>query len=275
MRGLWLRILSGLASPGVALLLRRSTWVLKHALPLPATPTGMSQRPPWEKKIFQCYEVVEHDDEHVLPPVLLILLCDVEGFGRAFDVIEVPSDVAHSEFLLPKKAVYASEFNQRLYNISPEKMAAKGSRQLTFQYRTSRKLHSLIVIVNMSFDIPWKLEKWHLQVSLRKQGFIMDESCILLPRETISGPSVDLEAKLFRFYVVINNRIVVPMLGRLQQLSTVSSKRLLVPGLDPLRTDDEEMRISGLKRENIIECDASLEGMSDSERMRLIDSKLS
>uniref|UniRef100_A0A5S6QAS1 Rootletin-like coiled-coil domain-containing protein n=1 Tax=Trichuris muris TaxID=70415 RepID=A0A5S6QAS1_TRIMR len=76
------------------------------------------------------------------------------------------------------------------------------------------------------------MEKWHLQVSLRKQGFIMEESCILLPRETISGPSVDLEAKLFQFYVVINNRIVVPMLGRLQQLSTVSSKRLLVPKTD-------------------------------------------
>ncbi|CDW57430.1 39S ribosomal protein L9 [Trichuris trichiura] len=210
------RLLPAVVSSRVYLLLRRSTWVLKHAFPLPVTPPGRSQRPPWEKKIFQCYEIVESDEDYVLPPVALILLCDVEGYGRAFDVIEVDSKIAHNEFLLPKKAVYASEFNQRLYNISPEKMKSKGSRLLTFEHKTSKQLHSLIVIVNMSFDTPWVLEKWHVQISLRRQGFIMDENCILLPRETISGPNIDLEAKLFRFYVVVSGlniyTLVLPLM---------------------------------------------------------------
>ncbi|KFD54947.1 hypothetical protein M514_04129 [Trichuris suis] len=274
MVALWPRVLPCLASPNVCLLLRRSTWVLKHAFPLPVTPPGRSQRPPWERKIFQCYEILERDEDHVLPPVALILLRDVEGYGRAFDVIEVDSEIAHNEFLLPKKAVYASEFNQRLYNIPPEKMVSKSSRLLTFEHRTSQQLHSLIVIVNMSFDTPWILEKWHIQISLRRQGFIMDESCILLPGDTISGPNIDLEAKLFRFYVVINNHTVVPMLGRLQQISTRSSRRLLVPGLDPLRTNDEEMKICGVKHESIIQCETSLQGMSDSERLDIIANKL-
>ncbi|XP_003373808.1 ribosomal protein L9, N- domain protein [Trichinella spiralis] len=176
---------------------------VRHAHYFPATVAGREQRSPDEKEQFQHYEVIQEDGDGSRPDVAVILTQDVEGYGKAGEVITVSSEILHNELLPLKLAVYPTKFNRRLYNITDEQMSKRGQKKLSFELRTSKELHSMVVIVNMSLDNEWTLEKWHLRVSMRLQGFMVPDDCIVLPLHRIVGPNLDLEAKLFRFYVVV------------------------------------------------------------------------
>ncbi|KRX42002.1 39S ribosomal protein L9, mitochondrial [Trichinella murrelli] len=265
----------------------RRTWVLQHAHYFPATVAGREQRSPDEKEQFQHYEVIQEDGDGCRPDVAVILTQDVEGYGKAGEVITVSSEILHNELLPLKLAVYPTKFNRRLYNITDEvkigmhnfctifltQMSKRGQKKLSFELRTSKELHSMVVIVNMSLDNEWTLEKWHLRVSMRLQGFMVPDDCIVLPLHPIVGPNLDLEAKLFRFYVVVNKHIVVPMLGRIQQVSNKMAKKLIMPGLDPHVAGEEELKVCEIVPEQIYNSENEL-SLTDEEIFKFMQRRI-
>ncbi|KAL1229879.1 39S ribosomal protein L9, mitochondrial [Trichinella pseudospiralis] len=242
----------------------RRTWIFQHAHYFPVTVAGREQRSPDEKELFQHYEVVQEDGVCSRPDVAVILTQDVEGYGKAGEVITVASEILHNELLPLKLVVYPTKFNRRLYNITDEQMSMRSQKKLSFELRTSKELHSTVVIVNMSLDNEWTMEKWHLRVSMRLQGFMVPDDCIILPLNPIVGPNLDLEAKLFRFYVVVNKHIVVPMIGRIQQVSNKMAKKLIMPGLDPHVASEEELKVCEIVPEQIYNSEVELT-LSDEE----------
>ncbi|KRX20564.1 39S ribosomal protein L9, mitochondrial [Trichinella nelsoni] len=251
----------------------RRTWVLQHAHYFPATVAGREQRSPDEKEQFQHYEVIQEDGDGSRPDVAVILTQDVEGYGKAGEVITVSSEILHNELLPLKLAVYPTKFNRRLYNITDEQMSKRGQKKLSFELRTSKELHSMVVIVNMSLDNEWTLEKWHLRVSMRLQGFMVPDDCIVLPLHRIVGPNLDLEAKLFRFYVVVNKHIVVPMIGRIQQVSNKMAKKLIMPGLDPHVASEEELKVCEIVPEQIYNSEIEL-SLTDEEIFKFMQRRI-
>ncbi|KRZ22666.1 39S ribosomal protein L9, mitochondrial [Trichinella pseudospiralis] len=237
---------------------------VRHAHYFPVTVAGREQRSPDEKELFQHYEVVQEDGVCSRPDVAVILTQDVEGYGKAGEVITVASEILHNELLPLKLVVYPTKFNRRLYNITDEQMSMRSQKKLSFELRTSKELHSTVVIVNMSLDNEWTMEKWHLRVSMRLQGFMVPDDCIILPLNPIVGPNLDLEAKLFRFYVVVNKHIVVPMIGRIQQVSNKMAKKLIMPGLDPHVASEEELKVCEIVPEQIYNSEVELT-LSDEE----------
>ncbi|KRX42001.1 39S ribosomal protein L9, mitochondrial [Trichinella murrelli] len=246
---------------------------VRHAHYFPATVAGREQRSPDEKEQFQHYEVIQEDGDGCRPDVAVILTQDVEGYGKAGEVITVSSEILHNELLPLKLAVYPTKFNRRLYNITDEQMSKRGQKKLSFELRTSKELHSMVVIVNMSLDNEWTLEKWHLRVSMRLQGFMVPDDCIVLPLHPIVGPNLDLEAKLFRFYVVVNKHIVVPMLGRIQQVSNKMAKKLIMPGLDPHVAGEEELKVCEIVPEQIYNSENEL-SLTDEEIFKFMQRRI-
>jgi len=56
--------------------------------------------------------------------------------------------------------------------------------------------------------------------------------------QIISGPNLESEARLLRFYIVINNQMVVPVVGRLLHVSAEETKATLYP--DPFKSASED-----------------------------------
>ena len=54
---------------------------------------------------------------------------------------------------------------------------------------------------------------------------VLDDGVFLSP-EPISGPNFQYEARLIRFYIVVNKQYVVPMLGRISHISADESKQV-------------------------------------------------
>ncbi|KRZ71615.1 39S ribosomal protein L9, mitochondrial [Trichinella papuae] len=259
----------------------RRTWIFQHAHYLPVTVAGREQRSPDEKELFQHYEVVQEDGNGSRPDVAVILTQDVEGYGKAGEVITVASEILHNELLPLKLVVYPTKFNRHLYNITDEvgilwsfaQMNMRSQKKLSFELRTSKELHSTLIIVNMSLDNEWTMEKWHLRVSMRLQGFMVPDDCIILPLHPIVGPNLDLEAKLFRFYVVVNKHIVVPMVGRIQQVSNKMAKKLIMPGLDPHVANEEELKVCEIVPEEIYNSEVEL-SLTDEEIFEFMQSRI-
>uniref|UniRef100_A0A914VKB7 Uncharacterized protein n=1 Tax=Plectus sambesii TaxID=2011161 RepID=A0A914VKB7_9BILA len=57
-------------------------------------------------------------------------------------------------------------------------------------------------------------------------GVEAPEDAIYLPPDAISGPNLAIEAKLIRFYVVLSDQYVVPMIGRITHVSADSSSEV-------------------------------------------------
>lgn len=57
------------------------------------------------------------------------------------------------------------------------------------------------------------------EINLLLQGIRITDNMIFLDGDPISGPNLELEGAFLRFYVVINNQYVVPMIGRISHVS--------------------------------------------------------
>uniref|UniRef100_A0A914Y0C0 Ribosomal protein L9 domain-containing protein n=1 Tax=Panagrolaimus superbus TaxID=310955 RepID=A0A914Y0C0_9BILA len=171
--------------------------------------------------------------------------------GHQFDIVEVDRELARNDLLLTKKAAYCSPFDLKYYGDMKERMKEELAKRIRIPYeylKTGRELQRLVVPLHVSMDNSWTLNRSIITASLRQMGVDVLDNGVFLPKETISGPNFDYEAKLTRFYVVINKQYIVPMIGRISHISADESKQTLYPDAAK-QPSEEQLRKFGIKPE--------------------------
>ena len=119
---------------------------------------------------WMLYEVSEKNQTH--HNIKLILLRNVDDFGKKGQVINVEFRLAYVHLLLPKFAVYHSEENCEKYKdiLIPEGEEVFSSPSVQEFYNTFSKR---VFDVCMNIKNPWTIEPWHIKATLRfiKQKF--------------------------------------------------------------------------------------------------------
>ncbi|CAG9529756.1 unnamed protein product [Cercopithifilaria johnstoni] len=228
----------------------RFTWILRRVLAPEPTQPGCMQRDPSEHPDLMKLEVVEVEDLKPAGPLKVILLKDVEGVGNQFDVVEVNRRLARTDLLLTQKAAYASPFNLQYYGEMKEKMKDELTKRIRIPYDyvlLGRELIKKVISLRVSMENPWLLDKLIVKASLRQEGVEVLDDMIFLENKNLRGPNIELEAHLLRFYLVICNQYIIPMIGRIYHTSSDESKQVLYPEIIRMPTMDD------LKKYNIVE----------------------
>uniref|UniRef100_A0A8R1IR96 RIBOSOMAL_L9 domain-containing protein n=1 Tax=Caenorhabditis japonica TaxID=281687 RepID=A0A8R1IR96_CAEJA len=172
------------------------------------------------------------------------------GIGHQFDVVSVDRTLARKDLLLSRKAVYASPFDLKYYADMKTRMAEELASRIRIPYElkvVGRDLQKLVVPIKVNMENKWKIDTKLVKSSLRQMGVFVKENTIHLGPKEISGPNFDIEAKIFRFYVVVNQQYIVPMLGRITHISVDESKQILSPSMTTPR--DEELKRYSIRKE--------------------------
>ncbi|UMM14033.1 hypothetical protein L5515_002020 [Caenorhabditis briggsae] len=228
----------------------RNTWVLRRVFQPEATPPGGIQKNPNDFHDYQKYEVVEVETQKSAGPIKVILLQDVEGIGHQFDTVSVDRTLARKDLLLSKKAVYASPFDLKYYADMKTRMADELASRVRIPYElkvVGRDLQKMVVPIKVNMENEWTIDTKVVKSSLRQMGVFVAENTIFLAAKPICGPNFDIEAKLFRFYLVVNQQYIVPMLGRVTHISVDESKQMITPTLTTPR--DEELARYSIRKE--------------------------
>ncbi|CAI5438737.1 unnamed protein product [Caenorhabditis angaria] len=228
----------------------RNTWVLKRVFTPESTPPGGIQKNPNDFHDYQKYETVEVETLKAAGPIRVILLEDVEGIGHQFDVVNIDRTTARKDLLLSKKAVYASPYDLKYYSAMKERMADELAARVRIPYEfktVGRDLQKLVVPIKVNMENKWEINRKLMKSSLRQMGVFVAENTIHLAEKQITGPNFELEAKLIRFYLVINQQYIVPMLGRISHISVDDSKQTLSSSLTTPK--DEELLRFNIRKE--------------------------
>ena len=118
-----------------------------------------------KKNKFHCFvQVVEKHQLH--HSIKLILLRNVDDYGKKGQVIEVEFSLAYKDLLLPKFAVYHSEENCEKYKdiLIPEGEEVFSSPSAQVFYNTFSKR---VFDVCMNITNSWTVQPWHIKATLR------------------------------------------------------------------------------------------------------------
>ncbi|KAM3721762.1 39S ribosomal protein L9 [Dirofilaria immitis] len=110
-----------------------------------------------------------------------------------------------------------------------------------------RELAKKVISLRVSMENPWLLDKLIVKTSLRQEGVEVTDDMIFLENRNLRGPNIELEAYLLRFYVVVCNQYVIPMIGRICHTSSDENKQVLYPETTRMPTKED------LKKHNIVE----------------------
>ncbi|XP_001603568.1 39S ribosomal protein L9, mitochondrial [Nasonia vitripennis] len=200
----------------------RNTVILKRVYNPPLNKKGCIPRRLKNRSFI--YELVENTNVKPKPPLDIILTQYVEGYGEKGEKITIKPQKAYNEFLLPGLAVYASPENIEKYLTS--KVTNKKTYSSLFVPMTIRFLSRICLVVNMSIENPWVLEKWHIRTNFRRSGFIVSDEAITMPEKEISGPNLDFENKEFYVTITINKTEKVNVRCKLHHDTFDISKQL-------------------------------------------------
>lgn len=190
------------------------------------------------------YDLVEDTNIQKKEPIKMILTQYVKGLGNAGSLVSMRPCKAYYELLLPRLADYATPENIKKYtklaeDIGDQTPFSSATVENTIKYLSEKRL-----IVEMSKEKPWTLEKWHIKANFRKAGIYAPEDTITIPERTISGPNPDLEGKEFYVTLTINNREQVKVRCCLHYWSPLAQMEdmevLSTPG-EPIFPEDKEV----------------------------------
>lgn len=54
----------------------------------------------------------------------------------------------------------------------------------------------------------------------------MKDDMIFLEEKNLRGPNIELEARLLRFYIVVCNQYIIPMIGKISHISSDETKKV-------------------------------------------------
>lgn len=161
------------------------------------------------------YEVVDEDDDAVIPPVKVILMKSMEDYGKKGQVVTLPAEQVHKELLFPKLAVYASPENLTKYAsiVIPEHSAQYSSEMTQTQLPLVSKIVVPIVMSSDHSNEQWTVEPWHIRISLRIHAgvYLDNDECIKMPDKSIAGPNSRHHGKEFLVRVTINDLEDIPI----------------------------------------------------------------
>jgi len=152
---------------------------------------------------WMLYEVEEKFQPH--HKVKLILLRNVDDYGKKGQIVDVYFHLAYKHLLLPKFAVYHSKENVETYKdiIIPEGVNVYSSETaMAFINYYSKRVFDIC----MNMDVSWAIQPWHIKASLRKHKIWVKTEDILIPGGKIEGPDMTLENKEFISILTINNQ---------------------------------------------------------------------
>ncbi|XP_066597947.1 large ribosomal subunit protein bL9m [Prorops nasuta] len=204
----------------------RNTFILKRKCQ-PGLVKKNKTMPKLKSRHF-VYELVEDTNIRKKEPIKLILLAHVDGLGTPGDIISVPPNKAYETLILPKLAAYASPANIEKYNHLKNANSDESVIPFTIK-RTLNLLSSLVLIVPMSLDTPWVIEKWHLRTSLRLAGFCVPEEAITMPEKEITGPDLNKQNKEFFITITIEKKYDVKVRCRLLHCTPEEARRPVLP----------------------------------------------
>ncbi|XP_014228939.1 39S ribosomal protein L9, mitochondrial [Trichogramma pretiosum] len=212
------------ATPNLLPQQTRTTIILKRVYPIRLHKKGSGGRR-LEKKDF-IYKRVDGDKKKQAP-LSIILTQYVEGVGEKGDKVNMKRQKAYTHFLLPGLAVYASPENMKKYYIEQDDEKTNSS---LYAPNAVKVLSRCCLIVNLSVDNPWTIEKWHIRANFRKMNVFVTDDAITLPEKPISGPNLDYEGKEFYITLTINKTETVKVRCKIHHDTFIYSKELpLVP----------------------------------------------
>lgn len=173
------------------------------------------------------YDLVEDTDVKKKKPIDVILTCYVEGIGDRGDRVTMPPLRAYNRLLLPGLGVYATPENIVKYD-SENEDRAKTKYSSPYVPRTVDILKNYLLNITMSYENPWKLEKYHVRSALRKAGIFLTDDCLTLPERDIIGPNVEYENKEFYITITINKREQVKVRCRIHHWSNSVTAKIPV-----------------------------------------------
>lgn len=187
----------------------QNTFILKRRYPPSLHKKNDKQR--FLKPKHFIYDLVEDTNVRRKEFLDLILTQYVAGLGNVGTRVSMHPNKAYPVLLLPKLADYASPENIEKYT----KLAVDQQDKTPFSSasveKTIKYLSKRLIKIEMSKNVPWTLEKWHIRANLRRFGIYVPEEAITMPERSISGPNLDIERKQFYITLTINNREQVKM----------------------------------------------------------------
>jgi len=149
------------------------------------------------------YDVVGETDAEPAE-IKVLLLKSSEEFGRRGQIRSINARIARQELLLPGLGVYASPYNLEKFKkiVLPEDSVQFSSETVS---KCVAEMSKYVVPIVMNGNNRWTLEPWHVKFALLNYGIFLEEHCIKIPDEKISGPNQDLEGKEFLLTLQIND----------------------------------------------------------------------
>jgi len=174
---------------------RRGHYVVQRRWWLPYIPNidDMSKYPYDEHAPgdFHVYDTVRATHEEPRPDINVILTKYVEGYGDLGDSIMVPSGDARNYLIPAQLAVYDTPENrQRMLAVRTDLKLLDRVQRTPFAALTARELEDRLTLpIVMNPSVPWKVEKFHVMVALRKVGVVVEsEDCLQIPDYDIVEP---------------------------------------------------------------------------------------
>ncbi|GFY54839.1 39S ribosomal protein L9, mitochondrial [Trichonephila inaurata madagascariensis] len=192
----------------------RTTFIVKRRLEPPVTKFNARRQRILKAKHF-IYDTVEDTDLTDPPDLHVVLTTFVEGIGDVGDVISLDPYYARDNLLLPHKAAYATPENIEKYSNMRKTRIVKARFSSIHAGMTVKTLSKSVIPVFMNPKVPWTLNKMHIQVAFRTEGYDVPEDAFEMPTTPIKGPDPIKEAADFAVYVTINNTERVPVRCRL------------------------------------------------------------
>jgi len=193
-----------LSSENVLCQQSRTVMVLKRRWPVfPHKKNGPPKR---LKAKDYVYDLVENTEiRPKTESVEMILTTTVEGVGHAGQLVNMKPGLAYNKLLLPGLAVYNTPQNYTKY--ARDESSAVDEKCLSAPVqRCVDVLERMTCVVHMNKHNPWVIEPWHIRAALRRATMhVLDEKCIKLPDQKITGPDMNKENKDFFVTVTINN----------------------------------------------------------------------
>lgn len=212
----------------------RTTFVLRRRFP-PRLHKKHESRAILKSRQF-IYELVDHKNSKKSPQIKVILKETVKDFGPAGAIISVPPISGYEKLLLPQLAIYATPENIKKY--ATQDLSVPGATKVTPLQRTERFLSSLYLVIPMSLDHKWTIEKKHIRLAFRMAGVSLQENVLQLPEESIEGPNKDLQNKQFYVTVRISETLSIKVRCIIHHFTSDESRQL--PRWDPSMTTNLE-----------------------------------
>ena len=250
----------GIRSTGAELRQIRHLWMFKHVYQPERAPEGQQQRKPSEHPDLMKYQYwTSREFRQKAPPIKVILLRKFDKLGDKYDVVEFKAEDAR-RLILEKKVCYASPFDLEYYGKKKEELMAS-QKDLPVSHvpielgDLAKRLNSKVIPLVVSQSNPWTMSTSIVSASLEREGlYVPFDHIHLAAGPQMEGPRLEEEARLIRFYVVLEDKMIVPMTGRITHISLDEDQNLFPEDKSHGKIRSRRMSQHGLRPESPFYC---------------------